>query len=369
MRVWFFPVPLLSTFNLCNRTMKKLLLSLTILTGLTSAPLFAQQNVVIRGKITLLTPDKSIQLNNETVLLKPDGSFEYKTEVNTASLTGIRTDSAYARLWLTQGDYFLNLQEESIPGTKYHRLILKMLNGPDDAKIYSDFNAQTETGFSGMMTPALSGGKGQRTVATRYLDSLITHFPNAKSLPVIMRSAHHFVADSTLKVYITRLSPELQKSGDIAFLETELNRAEKLKPGVLFDDFELPTSKGGLLKLSSLKNKKLIVLDFWASDCAPCRAKHPDLVNYYKKYADKGLEIVSISLDSKRDIWLKAIEQDGIGDWLNVSDLKNWESDLVKNNFLNYIPFQVILSGDGKIIRTSEGVTLVNEKDLEKYLN
>ncbi len=130
----------------------------------------------------------------------------------------------------------------------------------------------------------------------------------------------------------------------------------------------MKTADDRVFKLSSLKDKKVVIIDFWATWCGPCRAGHPRLVDLYKKYADKGLEIVSVSLDTKNEEWLNSMKQDNIGAWVNVSDMKAWESDLIKKYFIDYIPFCIVINGDRKILKGYQGGAKPTEKDVVAYL-
>ena len=113
-------------------------------------------------------------------------------------------------------------------------------------------------------------------------------------------------------------------------------------------DFTLSTPEGKPISLSSLKGK-VVLIDFWASWCGPCRKENPNLVKLYEKYKDKGFTILSVSLDNDEAAWKKAIETDGLI-WPNhVSDLKGWESTMTKVYGFNSIPHTVLVNKEGKI--------------------
>jgi len=79
---------------------------------------------------------------------------------------------------------------------------------------------------------------------------------------------------------------------------------------------------GNSIALESFKGS-YVLIDFWASWCAPCRAENPNVVAAYAKYHDKGFDILGVSFDEKKDKWLKAVESDNLT-WSHVSDLKGW---------------------------------------------
>ncbi|MBI4946589.1 MAG: AhpC/TSA family protein [Bacteroidetes bacterium] len=102
------------------------------------------------------------------------------------------------------------------------------------------------------------------------------------------------------------------------------------------------------LSLSSLKGK-VVIVDFWASWCKPCRAGNPFIVSLYEKYKDKGLDVFSVSLDLEKDAWLAAITQDKLA-WKNhVCDMKQWQSPVVALYGFTGIPFTCILDKNGNI--------------------
>jgi thiol-disulfide isomerase/thioredoxin len=135
---------------------------------------------------------------------------------------------------------------------------------------------------------------------------------------------------------------------DIAAFESQSQKAGKLAIGTEAPDFTLTTPEGKPLTLSSLRGK-VVMIDFWASWCGPCRKENPNVVAMYKKLHSKGFEIYSVSLDDDRDKWLHAIKADGLL-WNHASDLKGWDSQAAKLYGVDGIPFTVLLDKEGKII-------------------
>jgi thiol-disulfide isomerase/thioredoxin len=149
-----------------------------------------------------------------------------------------------------------------------------------------------------------------------------------------------------------------EKSPDAAAsVKAKLDKAKAFMVGGVAPDFTQKTPEGEDMSLSDLRGK-VVLIDFWASWCGPCRRENPNVVRMYEQYKDKGFEIIGVSLDNNKDKWLAAIEKDGLG-WHHVSDLKGWKNEVANLYGVRSIPHTILLDKEGRIMaRNLRGVML-----------
>lgn len=152
----------------------------------------------------------------------------------------------------------------------------------------------------------------------------------------------------TFKVLHDGLNEKFPNSSYVQAFTSRYKELSKLAIGAEAPDIVMNTPSGEALSLSSLKGK-VVLIDFWASWCKPCRMENPNVVKLYAKYKDKGFEILGVSLDREKSAWEQAIKDDNLT-WKHISDLAFWNSTVVKQYNITGVPYTVLVDKEGKII-------------------
>ncbi|WP_073235646.1 TlpA disulfide reductase family protein [Pedobacter caeni] len=131
----------------------------------------------------------------------------------------------------------------------------------------------------------------------------------------------------------------------------EVNALKGGSPGAVVQMFSAKDINGAVLNLADFKGKKYVLLDFWASWCVPCRKGNPHLLGLYRKYKDKGLEIVGVASDDRTpDAWRKAVEKDGIGVWKHVLSGPDRGSRIGESFGIHTLPTKILVDKNGIIV-------------------
>ncbi|MBP1613888.1 MAG: resA 8 [Bacteroidetes bacterium] len=161
---------------------------------------------------------------------------------------------------------------------------------------------------------------------------------------------NYYMEYPEIEPLLAKIPANFQKNESILQLKELVSVAKKSAVGQKFVDFSMLTPDGKPMKLSDYAGKgKVVLVDFWASWCGPCRQEMPNLVKAYAKYKSKGFEIVGVSLDKDGQSWKDGIAQLNIT-WPQMSDLKFWDSEGSKLYAIRSIPHVVLIDKDGTII-------------------
>ena len=172
--------------------------------------------------------------------------------------------------------------------------------------------------------------------------------------------------DSDIETYVdlfesinNGLKPKYADNQFVQYVDSRVKSS--LVPGRMAPEIAMKDPDGHIRKLSDLRGN-IVMIDFWASWCRPCRMENPNVVKLYQKYHSKGFEIYSVSLDKNKVDWLRAIDQDNLV-WPNhVSDLNGWTSSGGAAYGITSVPSTVLVDREGRIIaRNLRGVDLANK--------
>lgn len=205
----------------------------------------------------------------------------------------------------------------------------------------------------------------------KILNDFITTQPNGTAVYFAVGMAKQLNTEnewnSLLQVALKRFThhPGLQLLKVDATSENSMDQQGQQLIGKTVADITLPDTDGKPVAVSSFRGKWLLI-DFWASWCAPCRAENPNVVAAYRQFKDKNFTILGISLDLQKNAWLKAIQQDGLT-WTHVSDLQQWQSKAVEVYGFNGIPFNILVDPSGKVVAVNLRGAVLEEILSQKF--
>lgn len=180
---------------------------------------------------------------------------------------------------------------------------------------------------------------------------LIKQNPDVEYAAYILNMDASRYSHAELDEIFSGFTPDVQKSELASDLAKKITAQKAVQPGNPAPDFTLKTQEGRDFTLSSLKGK-IVIVDFWASWCQPCRKSIPELKKIYAEYKDKGVEIVGVANDTKEENWKKAIQEDK-SEWIHVIDVfpeKNQGGLVIGQYAVQYIPSYFLIDKEGKIV-------------------
>jgi peroxiredoxin len=179
-------------------------------------------------------------------------------------------------------------------------------------------------------------------------DYVIKH-PASYVTPSILASLSYEMGPEELESMVNGLDTTLAALPQIKSLKERLVVMKAVSVGQKAPDFTMNDPSGNPVSLSSKLGPKLLLVDFWAAWCNPCRQENPNVVKVYNEFHKKGFDVLGVSLDQKKEDWLKAIADDKLT-WSHVSDLKYWGNEAAKLYAVNSIPSNFLLDEKGIIV-------------------
>ena len=188
---------------------------------------------------------------------------------------------------------------------------------------------------------------------------------------------NEIISLDSVKSIFNKLDTSLRKSSYGREIIEDIRKKENIRIGNQAPDFKAIDLNQQIVTLSQFKGKSVVLLDFWASWCIPCRESIPHLKTLYKKYHSKGFQVIAVSEDYKRKPWTDAVKQDSTGMWYHIPVAEKWpcgpsqltNDDIYQNYFVQSIPVQILIDKNGKIIARLKDASKENEDSLDRLLS
>jgi peroxiredoxin len=184
---------------------------------------------------------------------------------------------------------------------------------------------------------------------TKLQKDFVRNNPASYVTPAILASLSYEMAPEELESMLNGLDTSLAALPQIKNLRERLTAMKAVSVGQKAPDFTMNDTNGNPVSLSSKLGPKLLLIDFWAAWCNPCRQENPNVVKVYNEFHKKGFDVLGVSLDQKKEDWLKAIADDKLT-WTHLSDLKYWGNEAAKLYAVNSIPSNFLLDETGTIV-------------------
>ncbi len=288
------------------------------------------------------------------------GKFNLKGTIESPELwyLSVKDARVYVPLFVENSTITVDILADSLDGTVikgslsqgvYEDYLKQMKPIEDEMNaIYNDYKNASAAGDEVAIAAADSM---YEVVEARQKEQILVFAKENNSSVVapylIFRNAYMFDLPA-LEEAALAMDTALNNSTYLMELNKQVAILKAVEIGQPAPDFTQADTAGNPLTLSSLKGNVLLI-DFWASWCGPCRAENPNVVEAWKKYHDKGFDILGVSLDKNRDKWLEAIKADGLT-WYQVSDLQYWNNEVSNLYGVRSIPSNILLNQDGIII-------------------
>ena len=322
----------------------------------------AEKTLVVLSKIT----DAKLEIQDSAYAAK-DGAFKftgsgsegsslyYLTFGNTTppGIPVILENGAQVKLGVTKvgGAYDITLV-----GGEYNKSMLSLYNlYTGFEKEMAAFNAEVATIDATTVTEEIRTNTTQRynkmiSSRSEAIEQFIQNEPASPATYFAVKYLFQKPASKLILIAADKMGKELPNS---LYTKNLVSLAANIGPtveGAIAPEISLKTPEGEILALSSLRGK-VVLIDFWASWCGPCRKENPNVKKIYEKYKDQGFEIYAVSLDNNEAQWKGAIAKDGLA-WKHVSELLGWKGTVSRAYGVGSIPQTFLLDKEGRIVKT-----------------
>jgi peroxiredoxin len=357
-------------------------------------------NIEVKGKLTNSIKGEYIYLDElrssklvtvDSVALSEDGTFSLKRKVEFPSFYLLKTDETNFLTMLLEPGQKIELKADidslnfpsSISGsrgtglmTEYNRKLqaaIVRLKGLREEYVRNLGSPQLSAIMDRLDSIGQTCLNDINSYTKKYIDENPTSLVSLAALYQQVAPGEYILdpqkdlkyyirVDSALSLLYPDYEPVKTLHEQVQNLVADITSQNLISPvshqGNEVPEIALPDPEGDTIRLSSTRGN-MVLLDFWAAWCPPCRQENPNLVKAYELYHSKGFQIYQVSLDKTRDAWIKGIRDDHLENWIHVSDVKYWSSVVVPLYQIDSIPSNYLLDREGRIIASNlRGETL-----------
>lgn len=349
----------------------------------------------VKGSYVFLDELKANNLTTvDSVVISDKGTFDFKLDINNPAFYLIKINDENFLTMLVEPGEKVNLEAKydslnfpvKVTGSKGTELMseynltlrktIKKLTGLNDIYMQNAENPQLPEVIESLDSLAKIYLTDINAYTKNYIDQNLSSLvclvalyqqvaPNVYVLNPSEDMKYFTKVDSSLNSMYPDYEPVKMLHSQVAEFIAGMPANSQIAPvtegGAEAPEISLPTPNGDTIKLSSTRGS-VVLLDFWAAWCGPCRMENPNLVKAYDLYHKNGFQIYQVSLDKTKEAWMKGIKDDKLERWIHVSDIQYWNSMVVPLYKIESIPANLLLDKDGRIIASN----LRGEKLLEK---
>ncbi len=305
---------------------------------------------VVEGQIEGLTGDVAVMnMAGDEVLASAqteDGTFSLQVESATPIFAALALNGELVLPLFIDGTPIVVDGDFAQPQTI-------LATGTESNEAFADFNKKQWE----LMAPVMSGEAADEDVMNIFAqmqlimdESYEANKENLWGAYLFVSSKYREMAGEEILETVAAYPAELQEVEEVKLVKDYAEKMLKTDIGQNYINITLPNAEGEDVSLNEVvEANKVVLLDFWASWCRPCMGEMPYLLEAYATYHDKGFEIYGVSLDDNAEAWKTTIEKQGM-QWVNVSELKGWQTAAAKEYSVNSIPANFLINAEGKIV-------------------
>ena len=362
--------------------MRKILrLLLLVCIVVTTSSVFAQKTITIKGKVKFPYNRFNMEIIerqgfDKTIIdscnVKDDGTYEFKMKVDKPGVYTLDCQKWQSvQFWAEDEDLEINFRGEDTARIKIKNPPYVYIKGGPNNEVMNLMNWNGYRGYQLMI--GISQGvyripgiddQTKQEVSGKFYDMLgdesrarirflAEHYADRNSVLAVLPALRGEENEELVQQVLARLESKNPNYAPLLKYKAEMAEAkaqkERLAEGKVAPEFSYPTPDGNKNLGPQDFKGKILVLDFWASWCGPCRKENPHLVEIYKKYKDKDLLMISVSMDTDEKAWRKAVKEDGL-EWIQACDLQGADGKAVRAYRVTGIPHIFVLDGNNKII-------------------